>query len=70
MPGTDICETQELLSRALEHLRSALELLDKASAPGHIGSRVDHAVHELYTTIAACDSGGRLDQADASTPPQ
>lgn len=70
MQGSDICETQDLLSRALERLRSALELLDKASAPGHIGARVDHAVHELYGRIAAGDSGGRLDQSDSNARPQ
>ena len=70
MQGADVCETRDLLACALEHLRSALELLDKASAPGHIGSRVDHAVHELYTAIAARGSGGRLDHADSSERPQ
>lgn len=70
MEGTHICATRDLLDCALEHLRSALELLDRASAPGHIGSRIDHAVHELYTAIPAGGSGGRLDHADPSEWPQ
>ena len=40
------------LLEALEHLRHALELLDAASAPPHIGAHVDLALNELYSTVA------------------
>jgi len=33
--------TDELLCRALEKLRSAIELLDLADAPGHIAAHID-----------------------------
>ena len=34
-------QTHELLCRALEKLRSAIELLDLADAPGHIAGHID-----------------------------
>jgi hypothetical protein len=42
-------ENNQLLS-ALEHLRSALGLLDLAGAPAHIGAHVDFAIHELQAS--------------------
>jgi hypothetical protein len=57
-------DTEFLLSGALEHLRSALELLDRASAPGQIGARVDQAISELYVTIAERGGDGRLVAGD------
>lgn len=36
-----------LLSDAATHLRVAIELLDRAGAPGQIGARIDHALCEL-----------------------
>lgn len=43
----------ELLSRALIAMKSALDLLDRAEAPPQIGARLDHAICELQGTIAA-----------------
>lgn len=37
----------KLLSDAATHLRVALDLLDRAAAPGQIGARVDHALCEI-----------------------
>jgi hypothetical protein len=54
---------QELLSKALEQLRSALELLDAASAPGQIGAHVDQAANDLYTLLAADFAGGGFTKA-------
>lgn len=61
---------EELLSHALEQLRSALEALDSAEAPAHIGAHVDLAMHELYLAIAACSAEGRLSQIDRNAEPQ
>lgn len=35
------------LKLALQHLRSALQILDEADAPGQIGAHLDLAVHQL-----------------------
>ena len=51
---TNETETKaKMLNDALRHLRSGLELLDDASAPGHIGAHVDLAIHQLEGAIAA-----------------
>lgn len=36
---------------ALNHLRSALELLDSQNAPAHIGAHVDLAIHQLEVAL-------------------
>jgi len=41
------------LSDAAEHLRAALELLDRAGAPAQIGAYVDLAACELEMELAA-----------------
>lgn len=38
---------EQMLASALEHLRAALELLDSAEAPAHIGAHVDLALNQL-----------------------
>lgn len=43
----------ELLIEAVDHLRSAIELLDRASAPGHIACNVDLARNQLEELIPA-----------------
>lgn len=43
---------QKLLSNALVHLKSAIELLDQAAAPGHIAAHVDLAANQLEDTLA------------------
>lgn len=52
------------LEQALEQLRQALELLDRASAPDEIGAKIDLAIHELYCSIASRGAGPRLDQIE------
>lgn len=41
-----------LLTGALDHLQSALELLDSAAAPAQIGAHVDLALNQLLAEIA------------------
>lgn len=54
MTMTNKTETRAgMLNDALRHLRSGLELLDEASAPGQIGANVDLAIHQLTRAIAA-----------------
>lgn len=38
----------DMLAEAATHLQVALELLDRARAPAHIGAHVDLAAHELH----------------------
>jgi len=48
----------ELLSKALDELRSALALLDEVGAvPAQIGAHVDLAIHELFLTVARMTAG-------------
>ncbi len=42
---------RDLLTEAAAHLRLALQLLDAADAPAHIGAHVDLAAHQLETEI-------------------
>ena len=52
MTDDETCR-QQMLHDALDHLRSALDLLDLASAPAHIGAHVDLAMHELRLHVPA-----------------
>ena len=61
---------QEMLSEALEHLRTALQLIDTAEAPATIGARIDHSIHELYLLIATMTSGDTISQFDRNSKPQ
>ena len=45
-------DRQEILQQALNHLRSALDFLDRGSAPAEIGARVDLACHQLASYLA------------------
>ena len=64
------CGSQEMLSEALERLRSALALLDSASAPSHIGAHVDLAIHELYSAVAGISAGPALTPTERNAQPQ
>ncbi len=55
---------EELMSDALEQLRSALTLLDEAGAPSEIGAKVDLAIHELFLALANVSAGGSLTHAN------
>jgi len=61
---------EELLSHALEHLRSALQLLDEAQAPSQLGAHVDLAIHELFLVLADLRAGEGLAQIDRNANPQ
>ena len=52
---------QQALIEALSHLQSAIELLDQASAPGHIAAHVDLAVNELEHALANASGLNRLE---------
>ena len=70
MQCLDCLEGEEALSKALQQLQSALDLLDRASAPPAIGAKIDLAIHELYAAIARGAVGPRLDQIDRNAVPQ
>ena len=38
---------EQMLTAALDHLGAALELLDSAEAPAHIGAHVDLALNQV-----------------------
>lgn len=40
-----------MLATALEHLQTAIELLDEAEAPGQIAAHVDLAAHQLADAL-------------------
>jgi hypothetical protein len=55
---------------ALKQLQSAIELLDRASAPGHIAAHVDLAIHQLQDVIDREAAGARLVQMERNAAPQ
>ena len=61
---------RELMSDALEQLRSALQLLDDAEAPAEIGAKIDLAIHELYLALAGMSARGPLSHVDRLAEPQ
>ena len=48
---------QQLLLDALHHLEAAIDLLDRADAPGQIAAGVDLAVHQLGRIVG---NGSRM----------
>ena len=70
MQGQSSCERQQPLSRALKHLRSALEQLDEGGAPAHIGAHVDLAVNQLELTIAEISARSKASQIETNADPQ
>lgn len=42
---------RQMLLDAAEHLRSAIDLLDGASASGQIAAQIDFALHQLHDVI-------------------
>ena len=61
---------REMMSDALEQLRSALQLLDGAEAPAQIGAKIDLAIHELFLALAAMSARGALAHVDGHAEPQ
>jgi hypothetical protein len=55
---------------ALKQLQSAIELLDRANAPGHIAAHVDLAMHQLQDLIDSEVAGERLVQMERNAAPQ
>jgi hypothetical protein len=49
--------TEALLSESLSLLTAALELLDRADAPGDIGAHVDHARERTAEILRTLGSG-------------
>ena len=62
-----VIEERQLLHEALQHLQSALDLLDRSSVAAHIGAHVDLAVHQLHETIYGGARNG--DQTDVNAEP-
>lgn len=60
----------QMLSQALQNLRKAIELLDRARAPAQIAAHVDFAAHQLQDAIEAGVAGARLNQIDRNAEPQ
>lgn len=53
---TDIdSSANEMLGDAAQHLRAALDLLDRAGAPGQIGAWVDHAASAIDEILIDVD---------------
>ena len=61
---------EEIMSDALEQLRSALILLDAANAPSEIGAKIDLAIHELFVALAGVSSRGTLTHVNRNAAPQ
>ncbi len=55
---------------ALNQLKSAIDLLDRANAPGHIAAHVDLAMHQLQDVIDSEFAGARLTQMERNAAPQ
>lgn len=52
----------QLLVQALEHLKAAIDLLDRAQAPAHIAAHVDLAAHQLRDKIGCEKPADKSDQ--------
>ena len=59
----DTTDCQTILAEALLQLNCALQLLDRANAPAHIGAHVDLAIHQL-TSVVDAKLGPHLGQMD------
>jgi len=55
-------EHGQLLVQALEHLKAAVALLDRAQAPAHIAAHVDLATHQLRDNIGCEKLADESDQ--------
>ena len=61
--GPAMCNKKEathiMLGQALTHLQRALELLDGAGAPGHLGANVDLAMNQLLDELGGPSGAAR-----------
>jgi hypothetical protein len=62
-------ERTEFIAQALDHLRSALDLIDRAAMLPHVGAWVDLAIHDLYLGLAKRSENGQLDQFGRNAAP-
>lgn len=58
---------QELQSEALQHLLSAIELLDASEAPANIAAHIDLAIHQLQDELAKVSGDGVSPQRSSIT---
>jgi hypothetical protein len=49
---SETTERQQMLADAFHHLQSAIELLDRADAPGNIAANLDLARHQLQSELS------------------
>jgi hypothetical protein len=66
----DHSERLGLYLKAMEHFQAAIDLLDRANAPGHIAAHLDLAMHKLQDVIENEQAGGRLVQIERNAAPQ
>ena len=63
MFGHAMCNKKQaahiMLGQALTHLQRALELLDRAAAPGHIAANVDLAMNQLLDALGGPSGAAR-----------
>nr|NUR37122.1 hypothetical protein [Sphingomonas sp.] len=55
---------------ALEQIKSAIESLDRANAPGHIAAHLDLATHQLRDFIDTVVPHASFDQIERKAAPQ
>lgn len=60
----------KLCLEALERIKSAIELLDRANAPGHIAAHLDLAWHQLQELMESRVQHVPADQIDRKAAPQ
>src|SRR2546423_15591228 len=60
----------QLYSEALQRLQSAIDMLDRANAPGHIAAHVDLAMHQLQDVIDAEATRAREAQLQSKGAPK
>lgn len=65
----DAQNTNDQLSLALEYLLKAIEQLDEARAPAHIGAHIDLAMHQLRGVITGDSEGHWQNQIDTNAEP-
>jgi hypothetical protein len=58
--------TENMLIEAMNHLRAAIDLLDRAGAPGHIAAHADLAFNQLEQGVSTgnCESLRKLGAGD------
>jgi len=64
--------SEEMMTTALLHLRAAIDLLDRADAPGQIAAHVDLACHQLEDLVrgdSRVSSRGREEAEFETVPP-